>query len=221
MMKICLALIAALTLMFAVSMVSNYIFRDEYPDKLAIDVPGFDGPLVNRATVQRSWPNGLDDLSARAQLRTHMGDIENLEVAKPLTSVTTRASEPVPDLATLLASADATNGERRARICAACHTFNDGGRNGVGPNLWDVLGREIATTDSYNYSNALSIELGSWTLEKIDAYLLNPNNEIPGNKMAFSGLRRARDRADVIAYLRMQSAAPIPLPEPVPVDQQP
>ncbi len=218
MTKFIFAIAAVAALMLAVNWVAGFVFRDAYPDKLAIDVPGFDTPLVNRATLQRSWPEGLDDLGARAQLRSHMRDIENLKAPKPLARLTPEASAPAPDpdLTTLLATADITNGERRARVCAACHTFDEGGRDGVGPNLWSVVGRDIGAKASYDYSNALAAEPGNWTFEKIDAYLRSPDQAIPGNKMSFQGIRRARDRADIIAYLRTRGAPQIPLPEPSP-----
>lgn len=219
MTKISLAIATVFFIMLSAKWVSDFVFRDAYPDALAIDVPGFEGPVVNRATLQRSWPEGLGDLGARAQLRAHMGDVENSEIPAAVASLASAApAAPEPDLATLLASADVASGERRARTCSACHTFNEGGRDGVGPNLWAVLGDDIAARASYDYSDALAAEPGSWTFEKIDAYLLKPETAVPGNKMAFPGVRRAKDRADIIAYLRMQGAANIPLPEPAMTD---
>ncbi len=216
MIKFSFAIMIPVIIILALHWVADFVYRDDYSAKLAIDVPGFEAPLVNRAALQRRWPEGLDDLGARAQLRAHMRDVENLKAPKPLASLalTASAPEPEPDLATLLAAADLASGERRVRICAACHTFNEGGKDGVGPNLWGALGRDIGSRASYNYSNALAAEPGSWTFEKIDAYLRNPGKTIPGNKMAFQGVRRSDDRADIIAYLRMQGAAQIPLPKP-------
>ncbi|MFQ5562767.1 MAG: c-type cytochrome [Parvularculaceae bacterium] len=193
---------------------ADFVFREQYPDRLAIDIEGFEGPLVNRAELQRSWPEGLDDLNARAQLRAFMRDVSTFTPPAPLENATREAPEPEPDLATLLANADAASGERRAKICTACHTFNEGGRDGVGPNLWGVLGRDIAARPSFNYSDALANEPGNWTIEKVDAYLRSPDDAIPGNKMAFQGVRLARHRAEIIAYLRMQGADQIPLPTP-------
>ena len=213
--KFAIAMAGVVLIVQILSWTAKLIYRDVYPTKLAVEAPGFEAPLVDRASLQRRWPAALNDLGARAQLRAHMRDVENLEVPKALAgpALEALAPAPAPDLATLLATADIASGERRVRICAACHTFDEGGRDGVGPNLWSVVGRDIAAT-AYDYSSALASEPGSWTFEKIDAYLRNPNREIPGNKMAFQGLRRARDRADIIAYLRMQGAAQIPLPEP-------
>jgi cytochrome c len=197
---------------------ASYLFRADYPAELAIEIEGFDAPLVNRATLQRSWPAGLGDLSARAQLRVHMSDVENLTVPTSLASAAAQTSPAAsePDFATLLANADPADGERRTTVCKACHTFEEGGANGVGPNLWGVVGHDIGAKASFEYSDAMGSEAGEWTFEKLDAYLTNPARAIPGNKMAFPGVRRARDRAEVIAFLRAQGAADIPLPEPAP-----
>ncbi len=220
MTKITLAVTFAFSLMFTANWFAGFVFRDAYSHQLVIDIPDFDeAPLVNRAALQRSWPNGLSELSMRAQVRAQMQDVENLEPPKRTAALTSEAAAPPapePDLGTLLASADLANGNKRARICGSCHTFNDGGRNGTGPNLWDVVGRDIAAVASFDYSAALAAEPGNWTFEKLDDYLLKPGAAIPGNSMNFQGIKKARDRADVIAYLRAQAASQIPLPEPAP-----
>lgn len=215
--KFSLSIAISLVVILAFNWLANFLYREDYPDELAIVIDGFEGPLVNRAVLQRSWPEGLEDLGSRAQLRAHMGNIEDSPWAMRVSSAASLSSasaapQPEPDLATLLAAADIASGERRARLCTACHTFNEGGRDGVGPNLWGVLGRDIAARSTFDYSSAMAGEPGEWTYEKLDAYLLNPAKAIPGNRMAFAGLRRAGDRADIIAYLRMQGSAQLPLP---------
>jgi len=216
MAKISLAMTVTVVIILALSWLADFVFRAPYPDRLAVEVAGFDATLVNRTALQRDWPKGLNALGARAQLRAHMDNVENLEPPKSVAGLGANRSAPAPelDLATLLVAADITVGERRARICATCHTFNDGGRTGVGPNLWSIVGGDIAASAAFDYSDALTAESGNWTFEKIDAFLLNPGKAVPGNKMAFQGIRRARDRADIIAFLRMQGATQIPFPEP-------
>lgn len=214
--RIGVSVVLVVLIMQTLRWTAEYLFREQYPDRLAVHIDGFEGPLVDRAALQRSWPEGLDRLSERAQMRAFMRNVSTFPPPAPLASATLEASAPAPepDLATLLANAEIASGERRARICTACHTFNEGGRDGQGPNLWGVLGRDIAARPSFNYSDALANEPGNWTFEKIDAYLRSPGDAIPGNKMAFAGVRLARQRAEIIAYLRAQGADHIPLPSP-------
>ena len=119
-------------------------------------------------------------------------------------------------LATLLASADPTRGADVAKKCAICHNFDKGGPNLIGPNLYGVLGRKIASHEGYEYSDALKSKgSDSWDYEKINHMIENPNAFAPGTKMAlFPGLPDAKQRADVIVFLRTKNDNPPPLPEP-------
>ena len=120
---------------------------------------------------------------------------------------------PVADLSALLASASAERGQQGVRVCSACHSFDQGGANKIGPALWGVLGREIASHEGFSYSSALAEKEGTWDYEALDAYLADPRGWAPGNKMAFAGVKKPEDRADVILYLRSLSDSPEPLPE--------
>lgn len=115
------------------------------------------------------------------------------------------------DISALIAAADLAKGKQSAKKCQACHTFDKGAANKVGPNLWDVVGRKIASID-FNYSNALKGKPGAWTYAELDAYLTSPKAYAPGTKMSFAGLRKPDERAAVIAYLRSLSDSPKPLP---------
>ncbi len=117
-----------------------------------------------------------------------------------------------PSLAELLAIASTTRGARVFRRCQTCHTAENGGGHKTGPELWDVIGNDIARHADYGYSTAMSDLPGNWGYEVLDAYLLSPSAAIPGNKMSFAGLRRPQERADVIAYLREASDNPVDLP---------
>lgn len=135
-----------------------------------------------------------------------------IEIAAPAASP---SAVPVPlaPIAPLMASADAANGETLAkRQCASCHTFTEGGKNGVGPNLYNVVGRAHAGTDGFNFSNALKGKPGNWTFEDMNAWLQKPVAFAPGTRMAFAGLNSEKQRADVLAYLRSLSKNPVPLP---------
>jgi cytochrome c len=112
----------------------------------------------------------------------------------------------------LLAHADLDAGARSARICAACHTFEEGGAAKIGPPLWDVVGREIAALDDFTYSDALAGKDGAWSYQALDGYLSAPREWAPGTKMAFVGVKKPEDRANVILYLRSLSSDPAPLP---------
>jgi cytochrome c len=120
---------------------------------------------------------------------------------------------PVASLPALLASASAEQGQQAVRVCSACHSFEQEGPNKIGPALWGVLGRDIASHEGFNYSSALAEKEGTWDYETLDAYLADPRGWAPGNKMAFAGVKKPEDRADVIAYLRSLSDNPEPLPE--------
>ncbi|OLF81394.1 hypothetical protein AWH62_01605 [Maricaulis sp. W15] len=119
------------------------------------------------------------------------------------------------DYGLVLAAADIGAGERAARRCAACHTFNEGGANGVGPNLWGVVGADIAGHDGFSYSGALESLEGNWTYEALDAFIENPSGYASGTAMSFRGLGNDDTRLELIAYLRSLSNNPMPLPAPL------
>ncbi len=118
------------------------------------------------------------------------------------------ASDGQSELAALLASGDAAEGQKAARACSACHTFDEGGGNRVGPNLYGVVGRNVAAVESFNYSQALKDYSGEWTYERLDCYLKNPRECVPGNKMTYAGVKDDGKRADIIAYLASLGDAP-------------
>lgn len=122
------------------------------------------------------------------------------------------AVPPAENLADLLKSADASVGEKIAKKCAACHSFDKGGQAKVGPNLWDVVGAKQAKADSYKYSDALKSLGGEWTYEALDKFLASPKEYASGTKMSFPGLKSAEERAAVIGWLRTLSDSPRPLP---------
>lgn len=124
------------------------------------------------------------------------------------------STAPQISLASLLASADPAAGKKVAKKCKACHTFEDGGANRVGPNLYGVLGRKIASYEGYGYSKVLQAKSGeTWSYDDLDAFLASPKTWAPGTKMSFAGVKKAKDRAALLAYLRQMNANPPPMPE--------
>lgn len=130
------------------------------------------------------------------------------------TSEVTAEPDVVP-ISELLLAASASDGEKVAKKCTACHTFDNGGANKVGPNLWDIVGRKPGGHDGFNYSSAMAAYGDAnpeWTYESLANFLEAPKKYISGTSMGFAGLRKPEERANIIAYMRDQSGAPKPLP---------
>ena len=120
--------------------------------------------------------------------------------------------EPALSLAVLLADADPAKGQRAFKKCAACHTVDEGGKNKIGPNLWNIVNRQVASDEDFAYSDAMIAEGGVWDFERLDRFIADPKGAVAGTKMAFKGISKDGSRADVLIYLRSLSAAPAALP---------
>ena len=116
------------------------------------------------------------------------------------------------DIATLMAMADLAHGEKVFKKCAACHSIIKGGKNNIGPALYNVVNRQVGVVSDYKYSKALTEYGKNWTFEELNGYLIRPAKWIKGTKMAFAGLKKEKDRASVILYLNQNSDNPLPLP---------
>jgi cytochrome c len=123
------------------------------------------------------------------------------------------AKEPEQPIETLLAKASVEKGQATAKQCQACHTFEKGGPNRVGPNLWNVVGSPRGEGRSFNFSAAMKAKGGTWTFDELNKFLANPRGYVPGTAMTFAGLSRAEQRADVIDFLHTLSDNPVPLPK--------
>ena len=124
------------------------------------------------------------------------------------------APQEVASIGARLASADVAKGEKVLKKCAACHTVEQGGKNKVGPNLYDIVNRKPGGFGGFKYSSGMADFGGAnpeWTYENLDHFLAKPKDVVNGTTMGFAGLKKPEDRANLIAYLRTLSASPAPL----------
>ena len=118
------------------------------------------------------------------------------------------ASAGAAELEARLAAADSVRGKKVFRKCVACHTVEKGGRKKTGPNLWGIVGAPVGARDGFRYSKAMLAFGGTWTPERLDAYLARPRGFVKGGSMSFVGIKREQDRADVIAFLNEMGDSP-------------
>lgn len=225
------AVVAAVVLVIAINFVGNLVFNAGAPPETPQVVedrrgePVSEVPAVTTADTGEAEGEPAQEVVTPAEPQptpeTQMG-LENGAGDQPVATQTpampTEESEQFQAEVQEEAQADAAPaddaaaagdlagdpeaGQSAARVCAACHTFDQGGANRTGPNLWGVFGDDVASKEGFNYSQALQGEEGSWTVEKLDAYLANPRQAIPGNRMAFAGVRDEEQRRNIIAYMQ-------------------
>ena len=140
------------------------------------------------------------------------GYVVELDQATTASVSTETADDEKIDIVALMAMGDVASGEKIFKKCAACHSINKGGKNNIGPALYNVVGRGVGAISDYKYSKALSEYGKEWTFDELNGYLIKPAKWIKGTKMAFAGLRKEKDRASVILYLNENSDNPLPLP---------
>lgn len=193
--KILGAVLAVAVVAFAIDFVSNQIFAKQEPT-----APGYVVDMKAAPAVAATEAPAAAQAGAKAPAAAASQQV-----------ATTTDVAPIADR---LKTADAAAGEKTAKVCTACHSFANTGDNKVGPGLWEVVNRKPGTHEGFKYSQGMSTfgETHTWDFATLDVYLTNPKAEVPGNKMAFAGLKKPEDRANVIAYLRSLSANPAPLP---------
>jgi cytochrome c len=125
-------------------------------------------------------------------------------------------NQPAPAAApieSLLASASVQAGQETAKECELCHNLGKGQGAKIGPDLYGVVGRKVASEPGFNYSDALKAKGGTWTFDALNVWLTNPRADVPGTLMTFAGIESEKQRANVIAYLNSNSDKPLPLPK--------
>ena len=134
------------------------------------------------------------------------------KVEAPEGLATQASTETAVDISALLALGDVAHGEKVFKKCKACHSIKQGGRNNIGPKLWNVMFRPVGVVTDYKYSKALTSYGKEWSWEEMNGFLIKPSKWIPNNKMGFAGLKSEKDRSSVILYLNQNSDNPRPLP---------
>ena len=137
-----------------------------------------------------------------------------VEIESQLVSETSQITEAVEkiDINSVMALGDIASGEKIFKKCAACHSINKGGKNKIGPALYNVVGRKVGGVDDYKYSKTLASYNKEWTFEELNGFLTKPSSYLKGTKMSYAGLRKEKDRASVIKYLNQNSDSPKLLP---------
>ena len=139
-------------------------------------------------------------------------DVVAYKVETPEGSAVQASDETSVDLSSFFASGNVAHGEKVFKKCAACHSVAQTGGNKIGPKLWNVMFRPVASITDYKYSKALSNYKKEWDWQEMNGFLTKPSKWIKGNKMGFAGLKDEKDRASVILYLNQNSDNPKPLP---------
>lgn len=124
------------------------------------------------------------------------------------------AADAGPSFEEALAKADPAKGKTVSAKCQTCHSIEKGGPNKIGPDLWGVVGRPVASHAGFSYSDALKKVGGNWDFMKIEHFVTSPRSFAPGTKMTFAGISNTQDRANLLAYLNTQSDSPLPIPKP-------
>ena len=170
--------------------------------------------ILNKNEIENKIPIIEEKLNLLKNIRSTYGETSSSEIAGINTNSSTQvvvAEKPKLSFEELLTIASIESGKKVSSKCIACHGFNSGGGNRIGPNLWNILGTNKANAAGFNYSDSLKSIGGEWSIEEMNLWLKSPKKYAPGNAMSFVGLRKDKDRANLIAYLNSMSDKPIPL----------
>lgn len=158
-----------------------------------------------------------DMLVSPEPLKENAFKVDTTAIAGAAPAADAKAGPSIPPIAPLMASADPAAGQALSKACTACHTFEKGGANKVGPNQWNLVGAAMGHKEDFNYSAAIKKkheEGATWTYEELNEFLAGPKAHIPGTTMSYAGMKSEKDRANLIAWLRTNADSPAPLPDP-------
>ena len=177
-------------------------------------VSGKSHRILNKDELEDKILISEKKLNLLKTIRLTYGDLATTELAAtsdlPIASIAA-PEKPKLTFEELLAIASIEDGKKVSSKCTACHGFNSGGNNRIGPNLWGILGKAKAEASGFKYSDSLKGLGGIWSIEDMNLWLKSPKKYAPGNSMAFVGLRKDKDRANLIAYLNSMSESPVSL----------
>jgi cytochrome c len=190
--KIVIAAVAALAGAAALGAYSDAVFAPEAPAKRGYVIPEASAPQAAApAPAAAATPAAAPTQAAAAPA----------------------AVAPAASLPALLAKADPARGQGAVKICQACHSFVKGGPAEVGPPLYDVVDRPVASIAGFSYTDGVKKIGGEWSFDKLDRWITKPSAMAPGTKMSYPGEPDPQKRADILAYLRTLSDSPVPLPQ--------
>ena len=196
--------------------ISNFLFIVLYVQKIFYKMDSFEINKIVAAVLMVALLvigiGKLSDVIFHVEKPKTPGYVVDVEQAITASTASVETVEEKIDITALMAMGDLATGEKVFKKCAACHSITKGGKNNIGPALYNVVGRQVGVINDYKYSKALSGYGKEWSFEELNGYLTKPTNWIKGTKMAFAGLRKEKDRASVILYLNQNSDNPLPLP---------
>ena len=134
-------------------------------------------------------------------------------VGAPVAAASPAAAAGPAPIEPLLAKANVEAGQKYARVCGTCHTFNKGEPAKIGPNLWGIVNNKHAHMEGFDYSDGMKAMPGLWTFDELNVFLYNPRAHVAGTKMTYAGIKSDTDRANVIAWLATLADTPVPLPK--------